>query len=838
VSKDNPQYVGGSGPLGAKLAIVGESPSWDELDTGKPFTGPSGKELDRLCKEAGFYRSNCWVTNVVKEFVIPNPPDKKIPFRKRCMMSGVDVDKYIDELRVELNQIKPNCILGLGATALWAATGKTKLQQYRGSIMYGLGSKFVGTWHPVNFIRAESEMQGYWNRKVSILDMKRAWEEAQSSELNLPTRHLYVARNSHQVLDFFNRYKGHARPAVDIEAIDCIPACIGFAFNQYEGMTVPLWNIPGKIEYIHNGEMPIVWQILAEQLWRDDIVGQNFGYDRDKIKRLGFIIKRLASDTMLKSFCINPELPKNLAFNTSIYTREPFYKDEGMYEGSIEDLFIGCARDSCVTKEIDLLMDGEIDEMNLRPFYENFIMQLSPLYSWIENNGLRTDMKVKEQLIEKYVTWAERLNYHLFKIAGVPINVNSPKQVNIFLYESLKIPHRIGTGEEVLTQILNNVKLSEIQRSAIELVLEKRRVDKTINNYLLSPTDFDGRTRTSYFLCLETGRSSTNQQEPPIRPAEQVISYHNGKLKSVVMGSAFQTMTKHGDIGADIRTQYIADEGEVFIQVDSSQAEARVVAKLANDEATLRMYDECDAHALTASWFFGGSESDYSKKVLGYECNERFAGKTLRHSGNLGASKRRASIELNTQARKYKMLDKKTGLTFTISEKEADIALIIFHKKTPNIKNVFQKEVVDCLSKRRQLTAPVPYGIDAPKGGTRTFFERWGDELFREAFAYLPQRTVSENTKAAALRIRKRAPWIRILIESHDSLLCSVSIPRVNDAAIILRQEMERPIDFSKCSLPRGTLVIPADIETGYNYKELSKYRYLVPDITGIEIPA
>jgi len=82
---------------------------------------------------------------------------------------------------------------------------------------------------------------------------------------------------------------------------------------------------------------------------------------------------------------------------------------------------------------------------------------------------------------------------------------------------------------------------------------------------------------------------------------------------------------------------FIPDEGEIFLSIDSSQAEARVVAKLADDEETLEIYDKHDAHALTASWFFGGNESDYSKKVLGYESPYRFAGKTLRHAGNLGA---------------------------------------------------------------------------------------------------------------------------------------------------------------------------------------------------------
>ena len=77
---------------------------------------------------------------------------------------------------------------------------------------------------------------------------------------------------------------------------------------------------------------------------------------------------------MLKAFAINPELPKGLAFNTSIYTREPFYKDEGMYEGELRDLLLGCARDACVTYEIDEQWNADLDELGVRKFYDNFLM--------------------------------------------------------------------------------------------------------------------------------------------------------------------------------------------------------------------------------------------------------------------------------------------------------------------------------------------------------------------------------------------------------------------------------------------------------------------------------
>jgi len=344
--------------------------------------------------------------------------------------------------------------------------------------------------------------------------------------------------------------------------------------------------------------------------------------------------------------------------------------------------------------------------------------------------------------------------------------------------------------------------------------------------------DYDGRMRTTYFPCLDTGRTSTSQQDPPIRPTVEVID-ENGKKKIKVLGTAFQTMTKHGDIGADIRGMYVPDishievidnievmieEEEEFVQADSSQAEARVVALLSNDEETLRMYDDHDIHALTASWFFGGSESDYSKKILGYEHPIRFAGKTLRHAGHLGAGKRRASIELNTQARKYK-------IPITISETVAERALKVFHAKSPKVQGVFQAEVIEALKRNRQLIAALPYGIDAPMGGKRTFFERFGEDLFRQGFSYIPQRAVSDNTKAAALRIKEAIPYIKIVMEAHDALLFSIPISKKAEWIPIIKKEMERPINFSQCTLRRHLLRIPCDIEVGKNYMDLKKFK-------------
>ncbi len=831
-------YIPGHGNHKAKLVIVGESPQQKDK---RAFD--SNKECDAILREVGINRSEIWFTNVCKEFVPPNPAKgKKIPFQVRAKLAGIDLNNSLAELRNELASISPNCVLALGNTALWATTGKfgkssTKkmddgsiidttsggITDYRGSILLGYNGKVIPSYNPEQLNSyGNAEFKGYWNRSVIQFDFGRARTQAEFRDIRRPTRTLAICKSADQLSRFLST--SNQRPAIDIEARGkCIPNCVGLSFTPSYGLTIPLWHT-GEIEsvcHISKYDMIRIWALLGDYLGNNEVVGQNLKYDQDKLARLGFSFRGVASDTLLKSFALNSELPKSLAFLTSIYTEEPFYKNEGMYEGKLEDLLIGCARDASVTKEIDDALEKELFEVGGIDYYRNMVLPLHQFYLDIDNEGMNVDPIKRDELFQKYISWSERLSYELFALVGEPINVNSPKQVNILLYENFGIAARKGTNEEAITDILNaqSTKLNDDQRRVLEIILEKRRVEKTISTYLAVIPDYDGRVRTSYFPCLDTGRSSTSQLEPPIRPTVEVVD-STGKTKSKPIGIAFQTMTKHGDIGADVRAMYVPDKGYVFIQADSAQAEARVVFLLADDEEALELIDKHDYHALTASWFFGGSELDYSKKSLGFEHPIRFVGKTLRHAGHLGAGKRRAAATVNTDARKFK-------INVKITEQFAEKALQTFHKRQPRIQGNFHNGIIEALQKnRRVLHSGVPWGINSKLGGRRQFLERWGDELNRQAFSYIPQRSVSDNTKAAGLRIRRREPRLaRCIIEAHDALVYMIPEKEVDYFAPILKEELERPIRFDTCSLSRRELVIPCEVEVGYNYKDLEKIK-------------
>jgi DNA polymerase I-like protein with 3'-5' exonuclease and polymerase domains/uracil-DNA glycosylase len=836
------KYIPGSGPLGAQIMVLHESPSLKEVSAGRLLENP---DVASVLREAGLNIRNCFQSFVSKYYVPPNPKKgRKIPFEVRAKKyheSDTFMSEQVDDLQKEVNQLKPNLILALGGTALWALTGrsgkKNGITQNRGSILLGMGVKCIATYNPAQLSwqsETSPEFIGYWNRAIMVCDIKRAIAQSQFREIIRPHRILEVAKSYEHFRSFYERYKDNYLVSVDIESGgNCVPICVGLAFNKTHGMTLPLWNTNG-ISTIPDIELVHCWILLAHILETHGIIGQNFrGYDTDKLRMLGFRTRKLIHDVMMKVYAINPELPVGLAFNTSVYTEEPFYKDDGMYHGSINDLLMGCARDSCVTYEVHENTESDLIEIGQKKFYENFLMKLPDVYNDIQNQGFRIDTTERDMLLRKYIEWDEKCRYELFKLTGTEINVSSPKQIEILLFENYKLPRKPGTGEEYITELLNSPKVKDTtHRRVLELILENRRVKKSIQTYMMALPDYDGRMRTTYFLCLNTGRTSTGQQDPPIRPEIEVVD-ENGKKKEKVIGTAFQTMTKHGDVGADIRGMYVPDthhiefiydkpilveEEEVFIQADSAQAEARVIFLLADDEQALIDIDNRDYHALTASWFFGGTEDDYSKKKLGYEHPIRFVGKTLRHAGHLGAGKKRAAIAVNTDARKFK-------IPIIVTEAITERALIIFHTKQPRIQKVFQFQVIECLKRDKSLTAGLPYGIDSNVGGRRVFYERWGEELFRQAFSYIPQRSISDNTKAALIRIKEYIPSIKCVMESHDGLLFSIPLSKVPEYSGIIKREMERPIDFSNCSLPRRELSIPCEIEIGKNYRDLSKFK-------------
>jgi len=457
--------------------------------------------------------------------------------------------------------------------------------------------------------------------------------------------------------------------------------------------------------------------------------------------------------------------------------------------------------------------------MSLKSFFFDFVMPLHHLYMEIEDIGIRIDFDRRRELQDRYIKEWKEQQAELNQLAGFPVNVlsndmpgddvNKWGQIPRLLYVHLGIPKRSSADEETICGLLGNIVKDARRRRILELILEIRGTRKALG-YVMAVPDYDGRMRTGYRIVgTETGRTSTSTLKPPTRAED--------------CGLAFQTLSKRGDAGKDIRSMFIPDEGCGFVEADLSQAEARVVALLSNDSDTLKLFEMADIHKLTAAVIFFNAPIDNIKpdpeKLKQIQSlldkveknTHRFVGKTARHAYNYDMKKHRLMIQVNTDARKYHIpID-------PISEWFAGKIITKLDQLMPNVKGIFHEEVRRILAETRTLKNPY--------GRVRFFMGRWEPDLFREAYAHIPQSTVSDHNKRAMLACKFRKPDLQIILESHDSFLVQCPKDEIPEVAVMMKEELEREIDFSSCSLIRGKLKIPAEVKVGLNnYKDLEDF--------------
>jgi DNA polymerase len=165
------QPVFGEGPLDAKLMFVGEQPGDEEDIQGRPFVGPAGRLFDRALAEAGIPRDGAYVTNAVKHFRF-TPSGKR---RLHQTPEAGDIAWYRPFLLREIGIVSPRLLVGLGATALRALTGKpVPVLKARGTVLPGPeGIPVFATVHPSYLLRIPDE-EGQKRAYAAFVDDLRA----------------------------------------------------------------------------------------------------------------------------------------------------------------------------------------------------------------------------------------------------------------------------------------------------------------------------------------------------------------------------------------------------------------------------------------------------------------------------------------------------------------------------------------------------------------------------------------------------------------------------------------------------------------------------------------
>jgi uracil-DNA glycosylase len=339
-----------------KIVIIGEAWGRNEAAIGHPFVGASGLYLNRLCEEAGlippgsarqiapswsqfrwrrrdeiYNNAGIFLTNVLNE----QPPGNKIEalcIGKYGNLPPIRAGKYLapaylhhlGRLRSEIEQHKPNLILGMGATALWFCLGITAITKMRGAVAPSKYGKLLPTFHPSYLMQGNQHL-----RPVVLLDLMKARRESQFPEVRRPERFIYIPEDLDDIAWAMREIALAERLSVDIETVEDQITCIGFAWSKSHALVIPIWDFSksDRSYWGHNEEIQ-VWHCIRDILGMPlPKVFQNGLYDIHFLwRRYGITPSSCEHDTMLLHHALQPEMQKGLGFLGSIYTDEPAWK--------------------------------------------------------------------------------------------------------------------------------------------------------------------------------------------------------------------------------------------------------------------------------------------------------------------------------------------------------------------------------------------------------------------------------------------------------------------------------------------------------------------------------
>jgi DNA polymerase-1 len=236
---------------------------------------------------------------------------------------------------------------------------------------------------------------------------------------------------------------------------------------------------------------------------------------------------------------------------------------------------------------------------------------------------------------------------------------------------------------------------------------------------------------------------------------------------------------------------FVSDEGKVFINVDLKQAEAMVMAYLAEETKLIELFNKGgDLHRLNASWIFNIPESEVT-----FEQRDR--------------------AKRGVHALDYGMGPLLFAHLFGCPLVEARRLSQKYFDNFPRIKS-WHLQIQSALGKSRTITTPM--------GRKRTFFGLWGEQLFREAYAYVPQSTVADVLNLALIRFVELCTALRKdyepMLQNHDAFLVQCDKDSIYDCITLIKQAFNIPI-----YIKGRTLTIPIDIKVGKNWDEMEKVK-------------
>ena len=281
--------------------------------------------------------------------------------------------------------------------------------------------------------------------------------------------------------------------------------------------------------------------------------------------------------------------------------------------------------------------------------------------------------------------------------------------------------------------------------------------------------------------------------------------YYEGDVFCVTVPSSYFLVRYKGFISVtgntnmqnlpiEFRKYLMADSDCMIYNMDLSQAENRVVAFIAPEPSMIEAFEKgVDIHRLTAGLIFGKKLDEVSDEVGsctigGGEFSERFWGKKANHGLN------------------YDLGYKTFAFLYEIPEAESKFIVEQYHKAYPGVRQ-YHAWVRNQLAKDKTL--------ENCFGRRRLFLDRWGDELFKSAYSFIPQSTVADKiNRHGIMYIYYNQQLFRpvdIILQVHDSIVFQMNYKKYTweeqaECILLIKQSLESPIQWhnTKFTIPVG----------------------------------
>lgn len=298
-------------------------------------------------------------------------------------------------------------------------------------------------------------------------------------------------------------------------------------------------------------------------------------------------------DTVVAAYLLDSDRSEfDEAYLTDTYLQMALPAARGA-EGAGENAPVPAARTAALTLALVAPLRECMARENAANVFDGIEMPLVPVLAKMERAGMLVDPDRLRSLSEGLATQITEVERSIRDLAGdETFNIGSPMQLSHVLFDVMGLPTK-GLKKTKRGYYSTNAKvLSDLARDheIVRLILDWREKSKIKSTYLdtLGPLRRgDGRVHTTYNQTITaTGRLSSSDPN-------------------------LQNIPTRSELGRTVKTAFSAGEGSVFLAVDYSQIELRLLAHLSGDEHLVRAFNEGeDFHAETAARVFGVQVSE------------------------------------------------------------------------------------------------------------------------------------------------------------------------------------------------------------------------------------